>query len=98
MRFKYNLINVLQSKKNNIMYRKSRFLVGLATAAITFGSLWFGKGSEHFNRGHRPCRPMMEHCCMHEDHFRECDQGEHSKVHEKVIVIKEVTKTDSVKK
>lgn len=80
------------------MHRRSRFLVGLAAAAITFGSLWFGMGSDHFNRGHRPCHPMMEHCNMHEEHFRHCDGDSPSKVHEKVIVIKEVIKTDSIKK
>ena len=80
------------------MHRRSRFLVGLATAAITFGSLWFTLGPSHFNRGHHPCRPMMEHCCMHEEHFRECDEDTQLKGHEKVIVIKEVIKKDSIKK
>jgi hypothetical protein len=48
------------------MYRKSRFLIALATAAITFGSLWFTLGSDHFNCGHRFCE--YEHCCMQESH------------------------------
>ncbi len=81
------------------MHKRSRFLVGLAVAAITFASLWFGMGSDHFNRGHRMCHPMMErHCCIREEHFRECDEDAQLKGHEKVIVIKEVIRKDSIKK
>ena len=78
------------------MYRRSRFLVGLAAAAITFGSLWFAMGPEHFNRGHRFCH--HEQCCMHEEHERNaCEQVK--EIHaDKVIIIKEVVKTDSIKK
>ena len=46
------------------MHRKSLFFVWFASAAITFGGLWFGLGQEHFNRGHRMCHPMMERHCM----------------------------------
>ncbi len=80
------------------MHKKSRFLVGLATAAITFASLWFTLGPSHFNRGHRPCHNMMEHCCMKETVESECDENIKTQGHEKVIVIKEVIKTDSLKK
>lgn len=52
------------------MHRKSKFLVVLATAAITFGSLWFALGSDHFNRGHRFCE--HEHCCMQDLHQSHC--------------------------
>ena len=48
-------------KKTIIMHRKSRFLVALAIAAITFGTLWLTLGSDQFNRGHRLCE--HEHCC-----------------------------------
>jgi ATP/ADP translocase len=50
-----------QPKKTIIMHRKSRFLVALAIAAITFGTLWLTLGSDQFNRGHRLCE--HEHCC-----------------------------------
>ena len=43
------------------MHRKSRFLVALAIAAITFGTLWLTLGPDQFNRGHRLCE--HEHCC-----------------------------------
>jgi hypothetical protein len=43
------------------MHRKSRFLVALAVAAITFGTLWLTMGEDQFNRGHRLCE--HEHCC-----------------------------------
>jgi len=79
------------------MYRKSRFLVGLATAAITFGSLWFTLGPSHFNRGHRSCHTMMEHSCMHHSFSGECNEDVKMQKNEKVIIIKEVIKTDSVK-
>jgi hypothetical protein len=76
------------------MSRKSRFLVGLTVAVLTFGGLWATMGPERFNscRHHR-----MEHCCMHEEHFRHCDESTKEVNAEKVIVIKEVIKTDSVK-
>ena len=77
------------------MHRRSNFLVGLAAAALTFGSLWFAMGSEHFNRGCRPCY-RMEHCWMHEQHSKECCKQ--SEKQDKVIVIKEVLKADTVKK
>lgn len=54
------------------MHRKSRFLVALATAVITFGSLWFALGSDHFNRGHRFCE--HEHCCMQDLHQSHCSE------------------------
>jgi hypothetical protein len=81
--------------KTNAMHRKSGFLVGLAVAAITFGGLWFGMGSDHFNRGHKLCD--REHSCMMEHHRHCCEEA--NEVHaDKVIIIKEVVKTDSIKK
>ena len=50
-----------QPFKKNIMHRKSKFLVALAIAAITFGTLWLTLGPDQFNRGHRLCE--HEHCC-----------------------------------
>ena len=81
------------------MYRRSRFLVGLAAAAITFASLWFTMGPEHFNRGHRMCHRMEQRCCMKEEREdNECG-GQMEEHHgKKVIIIKEVIKTDSIKK
>jgi len=78
------------------MHRKSRFLVGLATTTITFCGLWFGLGSEHFNRGHKLCE--REHCGMMEEHHRHCCE-EGKEVHvDKVIIVKEIVQTDSIKK
>jgi hypothetical protein len=79
------------------MHRRSRFLVGLAAAAITFASLWFTLGPEHFNRGHRSCHRMMEHCyMMNEEHHRDCCEQPEEGV-KKVIVIEKVIKTDTIK-
>ena len=78
------------------MHRKSRFLVGLATAAITFGSLWFTLGPSHFNRGHRMCCGM-EHHCFRKENSECCEQSEKQNTR-KVIVIKELVKNDSIKK
>ena len=83
----------LKTTKN--MSRKSRFLVGLIVAALTFGGLWATIGSEKFNSC-RPCH-RMHHCSMHEGNNRHCDESTKVINAEKVIVIKEVTKTDSVK-
>jgi len=77
------------------MHRKSRFLVGLATAAITFGCLWFSLGADHFNRGHKFCE--REHGCMLEEHHRHCCE-ESREVHaDKVIIVKEIIKSDTIK-
>lgn len=43
------------------MHRKSRFIVALAIATITFGTLWLTMGADQFNRGHRLYE--NEHCC-----------------------------------
>jgi len=77
------------------MHRRSRFLVGLATAAITFGCLWVSMGQEHFNRGHKLCE--REHCYMMEEHHRHCCEETKEIRTDKVIIIKEVVKNDSVK-
>ena len=50
--------------------RRNGFLLGLAVAVITFGGLWFGMGSDHFNRGHKMCE--REHCGMMIHHQRPC--------------------------
>lgn len=52
--------------------RRNGFLIGLAVAALTFGGLWFGLGSEHFNRGHKLCDHSS--CCMMEHHQRHCNE------------------------
>lgn len=46
------------------------FLVGLAVAVITFGSLWFSLGPDNFNRGHKFCE--HEHGCMMWHHQKAC--------------------------
>lgn len=78
------------------MHRRSRFLVGLATAAITFGCLWFSLGADHFNRGHKLCD--REHGCMMEEHHRHCCEQSKEIHADKVIIVKEVVKTDTIKK
>lgn len=50
--------------------RRNGFLIGLAVAALTFGGLWMGLGSEHFNRGHKLCE--HEKCCLMEHHQQHC--------------------------
>ena len=47
------------------MSRKGNFLVGLAAAALTFGSLYGTLGSARFNKSCQPCH-TMQHCCMPE--------------------------------
>ena len=80
------------------MHRRSRFLVGLAAAAITFSSLWFALPG-HFNRGHRMCHPMERHCCMQQEREDDENCGQMEENHgKKVIIIKEVIKNDTIKK
>ncbi len=79
------------------MYRRTRFLVGLAAAAITFGSLWFAVGPAHFNRGHRFC-DRMDNCYMHETHHRHCCQGFDEQQADSVIIIKKIYIDEAVKK
>jgi len=50
--------------------RRNGFLLGLAVAVITFGSLWFSLGSNHFNRGHAFCE--HEYGCMSRHHQKPC--------------------------
>lgn len=50
--------------------RRNGFLLGLAVAVLTFGGLWLGLGSDHFNRGHKMCE--REQCCMMEHHQHHC--------------------------
>ncbi len=78
------------------MHRKSGFLAGLAVAAITFGSLWFALGQENFNRGHKFCK--REHCQMTEHCQTQC--GEETKtIHaDKIIIIQDNAKVDSIAK
>ena len=49
------------------MRRGSRFLIGLATAAITFGTLMFTLGQDQFNkygyRHHHGCYDYHNHQC-----------------------------------
>lgn len=79
------------------MHRRSRFLVGLTAAAITFASLWFTLGSERFNHGHRSCN-KMEHCCMmNDEHNKGCCKESEPQKAEKVIIIEKVVKTDTIK-
>jgi hypothetical protein len=79
------------------MHRRSRFLIGLAAAAITFASLWFTLGHEQFNRGHKFCQ-REHHCMMKERENNECFEQTEEHGNKKVIVIKEVIKTDTIKK
>lgn len=52
------------------MSRKSRFLVGLTVAALTFGGLFATMGPEHFNGGRPMCHP--HHCCIQEHLDHHC--------------------------
>ena len=80
------------------MSRKSKFLIGLATAIITFGALFATLGQDCFNK----CGNRYHHrdnCCMDEMHQRHCDEGRRYK-HCNYNVEncpKQEAKTDSVK-
>ena len=43
------------------MKRRNRIVIVLATAAVTFGMLWFTLGAENFNRGYRHHYKHWEH-------------------------------------
>lgn len=79
------------------MSRKSRFLVGFTAAALTFGGLFATMGPAQFNGGRPMCHPHGHHCCMQEENYRHCDESTKVIKTEKVIIIKEVAKTDSAK-
>ena len=53
------------------MSRKSRFIVGLTAAALTFGGLYATMGPDHFNGGRPMCHPH-HHCCMQEQQDNHC--------------------------
>lgn len=53
--------------------RRNGFFIGLAVAALTFGGLWMGLGSEQFNRGHKLCE--HEKCCLMEHHQQHCEDA-----------------------
>lgn len=59
------------------MSRRSRFLVGLAAAAITFGSLFATLGPEKFNQCGKRAH-QMHHCCSNDAHHASthCDATE----------------------
>ena len=48
------------------MYRRSRFLIGLLAAALTFGGLMATMGPDHFHRAMR-WHHHMDNCCMYND-------------------------------
>lgn len=73
--------------------RRTGFLIALSVATITFGSLWFGLGSENFNRGQKFCE--RDNCNIIEHHNHCCEKNKEIKA-EKVIIIKEVLKTDTI--
>ena len=53
------------------MSRKSRFLVGLTAACLTFGGLFATMGSENFNGGRQMCHPHHR-CCVQEQQNNHC--------------------------
>ena len=53
------------------MKRRNRIIIVLATAAVTFGTLWFTLGAENFNRGYR-------HHNEHWEHHHHCDSNDNS--------------------
>ena len=89
------------------MYRRSRFLIGLLAAALTFGGLMATFGPEHFHRSLR-WHHHMENCFMYNDNrMNNCDLPERYEQHSRyerfnyndpaLAPIKEM-KTDTVKK
>ena len=79
------------------MYRRSRFLIGLIASAVTFGSLMATMGPDHFNRAWHH-RHYMENCWMHEKRSNDCCEQSEKQDHEKVIILREVIKNDTIKK
>ena len=77
------------------MNRKTRFLTGLAAAALSFGILYATLGPEHFNRGHRGCH-RTENCCGHHE-MKNCDNDREFQGQEKGIENKGSIKPDSTK-
>jgi len=65
------------------MYRRSRFLIGFLTAALTFGGLMATLGPEHFHRSLR--WHHMGNCCMYhgyqDDRMNSCDEPERYERH-----------------
>ncbi len=56
------------------MYRRSRFIIGLIAAVVTFGGLMATMGPEHFQRAWH-WHPRMENCCMYNDErMNRCDE------------------------
>lgn len=63
------------------MSRRSRFLVGLAAAAITFGSLFATMGPEKFNQCGKRAHEMR-HCCPPRPCDNCCgDNAQHAPTH-----------------
>lgn len=59
------VMNLIKPYKTKIMKKGSRFLIGLATAGITFGTLMFTLGQGQFNkygRGHCGGYHHMHQC------------------------------------
>jgi len=78
------------------MHRKSRFLISLVIAAITFGTLWLSLGADHFNRGHKFCQ--TEYCnsiCAADKYSDQHTREIHT---DKVVIIQQVVKADTIQK
>jgi hypothetical protein len=56
-----NLNKTKNKLKCNNMKRRNRIIIVFATAAVTFGILWFTLGAENFNRGYRHHNEHWEH-------------------------------------
>ena len=54
------------------MNRKSKFLIGFAAAALTFGTLMATVGPKHFNHHGSSCY-HNENCYKHNDSVKESD-------------------------
>ena len=78
------------------MHRKSRFSISLGIAAITFGILWLSLGADHFNRGHKLCQ--NEYCnstCVADKYSDQHAKEIHA---DKVVIIQQVVKADTIQK
>jgi hypothetical protein len=77
------------------MNRKSKFLIGLSTAVITFGLLYATLGQQHFNRGHKCCH-RTENCCGHH-RMEKCENSSEVGAKAAAMENKVSSNTDSTK-
>ena len=67
------------------MSHKSRFLVGLASAVITFSTLFATLGQDKFNCGRPMCHPHHQHSCIDACNHHDASCEKDNTADEKVV-------------